>query len=449
MQFSVSAGSDGAYRLDRLLHPLQRGTDFLQKDPTRLGKPYPLPAPREQGNTQFRFQVMDLPRQRRLRDVQTRRRPGDVLLFGHSHEISKVAEFHAADNHTRRVLRLKEHDIYQRESARVRIRVTFKRMNHIMNTLPPSAPAQKHPRKGALSGRTFNLPNVNLPPMPALASPGVILDGKAVGSFDEFDSILGYPDVRSFHRKFGLVIPATNTSMEHELWSIIFANQEPHGLRGIGLHTSNVVTPRPQLGTGRDLMNYQQQFLQGLEAAVEVAALAQPEYMIMGMSLEHIIGGLEAISAPMAALEARSGLGWAASHEAMPAALQRYGAQRIGLLTPFDRLGNQHATRLFEDLGFEVVSAVGFSCANAQHIAHIPDSAKEKAILKLLATKANRLDAIVQCGTNLSLLQVTEKLEPVIGIPILGANAVLFWYALRENGFDAPLISAGRLLREF
>lgn len=322
-------------------------------------------------------------------------------------------------------------------------------MNAIMQTLRPSALLKNHARKGALSGRTLTLPNVNLPPMPALAAPGVILNGESVGGFEEFASTPGYPDVRSFRRKFGLVIPATNTSMEHELWSIIFANQGPRGLRGIGLHTSNVITPRPRLATERDLMEYQQQFLQGLQAAVEAAALAQPEYMIMGMSLEHIVGGLEAIRAPMAVLEAHSGLGWAASHEAMPAALQSYGARRIGLLTPFDRLGNENATRLFEDLGFEVVSTVGFSCANALHISHIPDSAKEKAILELLATKANRLEAIVQCGTNLSLLQVTERLEPVIGIPILGANAVLFWYALRENGFDAPLIGAGRLLREF
>ncbi len=34
-------------------------------------------------------------------------------------------------------------------------------------------------------------------------------------------------------------------------------------------------------------------------------------------------------------------------------------------------------------------------------------------------------------------------------IPILGINAVTFWYALRENGFEGALVGAGRLLREF
>ncbi|MDH3557796.1 MAG: arylmalonate decarboxylase, partial [Deltaproteobacteria bacterium] len=116
---------------------------------------------------------------------------------------------------------------------------------------------------------------------------------------------------------------------------------------------------------------------------------------------------------------------------------------------PFDKKGNESATQMFEELGFEVVSSVGFSCANALHIAHVPDWAKEKAILELLANDENKLDAVVQCGTNMSLIDVSEKLEPVVGIPILGINAVTFWYALRENGFEGGLVGAGRLLREF
>lgn len=286
-------------------------------------------------------------------------------------------------------------------------------------------------------------------PMPALAPPGAIHNGAPAANFGGIDSSRSYPDVRSFRKKFGLVIPATNTSMEHELWSLIFANQGPDGLRGVGLHTVNVVTPRPKLETEADLLEYQKQFLGGLRAAVDTAQLAQPESMIMGMSLEHILSGLDRVRAPMKEVEAHSGLKWATWHDAAPAALKKFGARRIGLLTPFDKQGNESAKRLFEELGFEVVATFGFSCANAMHIAHIPDWAKERAILEYLATDDNQLDAVVQCGTNMSLLEVTEKLEPVIGIPILGINAVTFWHALRENGFTAPLVGGGRLLREF
>jgi maleate isomerase len=301
---------------------------------------------------------------------------------------------------------------------------------------------------GALSGKPIHLPDVNAPPMPSLASPGVVHNmGKAAG-FGEIDSSRGYPDVRSFRRKFGLVIPATNTSMEHELWSIILNNQGPEGLRGVGLHTANVLTPRPQLRTADDVMEYKRQFLDGLKSAVDTAALAEPQYMIMGMSLEHILWGIDEIRAPVAAIEAYSGLSWATWHDGIRAALTRFAARRIGILTPFDQRGNASAIRMFEDLGFEVVASVGFSCANALHIAHVPDWAKERAILELLATSENNLDAVVQCGTNMSLTQLSERLEPVLGLPILGINAVILWYALRENGFTGPLAGGGRLLRE-
>lgn len=302
---------------------------------------------------------------------------------------------------------------------------------------------------GLLSGKKIVLPDVDAPPMPSLAPSGVVHDGKKAEGFGTLDASRGYPDVKSFRRKFGLIVPATNTSMEHDLWNIIFRNRGPRGLDGVGLHTACVVTPRPKLETEADLTEYRMQFLGGLRSAFDVAALAQPHYMLMGMSLEHILGSIEQIRAPVADIEAYSGLAWATWHDAVSAALRKYGARRIGLLTPFDAKGNASATRMFEELGFEVVSSVGFSCANALHIAHVPDWAKEKAILELLATDRNGLDALVQCGTNMSLIDVAERLEPVVGIPILAINPVIFWYALRENGFQEPLSGAGRLLREF
>lgn len=262
------------------------------------------------------------------------------------------------------------------------------------------------------------------------------------------DPAIDYPDVRSYKRKVGLIVPVTNTTMEHELWSIVFANHREEALRGVGLHTVNVVTPRPKLETEADLLEYNKQFVGGLGVAVEQARLAEPDMLVMGMSLEHILTGIADIRELMSGVAARSPAPWATWHDAAPAALRFFGARRIGLLTPFDRRGNANARRMFEDLGFDVVSTFGFACPNAVQIAHVPDAAKERAIREHLATKSNRLDAVVQCGTNMGMLDVTERLEPEIGIPILGINAVIFWHALRTSGIRAALAGGGRLLRE-
>jgi maleate isomerase len=286
------------------------------------------------------------------------------------------------------------------------------------------------------------------PAIPALAPPGVILDGRPARGFEALAEGGSYPDGLSPTMKFGLLLPATNTTMEQELWRLVVGNSGPGRLQGVGLHTTVVPTPRPRLGNAAELAEYKAQFIGNLRNAVELALLANPQRLIMGMSLEHILHGLPAIERTMDEVKAMAPLPWTTWHESAAAALRSVGARRIGLLTPFDATGNQNATRLFEDLGYTVVAAVGFSCMQAAHIAHVPEWAKEKALFELLATPRNRIDAVVQCGTNMSLSQVAERLEPMLGIPILGINAVTFWHALREAGIGVPLHGGGRLLRE-
>jgi len=317
---------------------------------------------------------------------------------------------------------------------------------------PSAAPGSEGPPVGktivgTLSGRPIFIPDVNAPPMPSIAPPGPILDGRPTDAFDAAKLSDGHPDACSYRRRFALVIPATNTTMESELWDILVRNRD-RGLDGIGLHTSTVVT-KPAVADAAGLEAFKRDFLGGVRGAANTAMLARPQYFILGLSLEHIVVGLDSIRGTMAGLSTYGPLSWATWHDAIGAAFDRYRVKRIGLLTPWEKLGNASGVRMFEDMGVEVVANVGFSCANVQQIAHLPDAAKEKAVLELLATPANRLDAVVQCGTNMSMTAVAEKLEPRLGIPIFGINATLLWYALRENGFTSPLLHAGRLSREF
>lgn len=66
----------------------------------------------------------------------------------------------------------------------------------------------------------------------------------------------------------------------------------------MGLHTSGISTPRPQLGNQAELEEYKRFFLSGLNSAVVQALLAQAQYLIMGMSLEHILKGIDEIREP-------------------------------------------------------------------------------------------------------------------------------------------------------
>ena len=301
---------------------------------------------------------------------------------------------------------------------------------------------------GSLSGKTIKLPNVNKDPMPSAAASGFVLNGEPFAGI-KITNAPGLPDSRSYKKKFALFIPFTNTVMEHELWNIIFNNENEGELNGVGIHTVNVEIPKPHVNNEAELIQFKEQFINGLNKAVVQANFAQPEYLIMGMSLEHILYGLKDVQSVMNDIEVKYPYSWATWQDAADAALKKYKAKRIAIITPFIKEGNNNAIKMFEDLGYEVVASFGFACPNLVDIAHIPDSAKEEVILKYLATPENHIDAIVQCGTNMSMINVSEKLEPQIGIPIIGINAALLWYALRENGFNNPLKKSGRLLREF
>ena len=301
---------------------------------------------------------------------------------------------------------------------------------------------------GTLSGKKIVLPGVNDAPMPFINVPDIFYNGKPIPNFN-IKLSPGNPDSRSFNKKFALLIPATNTIVEHEMWSIIFNNQGEGGLDGVGIHTTNIETPIIQVKTDADLQAFKNQYIEKLNSAIEQASLSQPEYLIMGMSLEHILHGISEIDGVMNQIESMHKYSWSTWTKAADAALKKYHAKRIGIITPWTSNANQNAIKMFQDLGYEVVADFGFSCTKLVDIAHIPDEAKEEAILKYLATPENKLDAIVQCGSNMSMLNVSEKLEKQLGIPILGINAVTLWYALRENGFTKPLNKSSRLLKEF
>lgn len=301
---------------------------------------------------------------------------------------------------------------------------------------------------GRLSGREIRIPDVDVPPIPLIAPGGVIVNGQADATFGSIGSpARGYPDSRSHRLRLGLLLPATNTVMEHELWSLVFNNQSGGSLDGVGIHTTVVLTPKPDVSTPEGIETYKRSFLGGLEHSVRTALLAAPQYLVLGFSLEHILHGLDSVRDAMAPVETYSDLSWSTWQDAAPAALAALGARRIGLLTPFEEVGNASAIKMFEDLGFEVVASVGMACGNVQHIAHIPDWAKQRAVLEVLATPSNRLDAVVQCGTNMGMLSIIDELESVSGVPVVAINPVLLWYALREAGIGAPILGGGALLR--
>jgi maleate isomerase len=59
------------------------------------------------------------------------------------------------------------------------------------------------------------------------------------------------------------------------------------------------------------------------------------------------------------------------------------------------------------------------------------------------------IDAIVQVGTNLSMVRLAAAAEMWLGKPVVAINTATYWHALRANGIDDRMEGFGRLLAEF
>jgi maleate isomerase len=131
--------------------------------------------------------------------------------------------------------------------------------------------------------------------------------------------------------------------------------------------------------------------------------------------------------------------------EACRAALETLGARRIAVFTPYQPIMREQIVRYFEDCGISVVRYKDLRCTSATAIAEIgPEPLRE--VLRVL--DGPDIDAIVQCGTNLSMLRLAGDAEGWLAKPVIAINAATLWHAYRQNGFDDKLYGYGALLRD-
>ncbi len=61
---------------------------------------------------------------------------------------------------------------------------------------------------------------------------------------------------------------------------------------------------------------------------------------------------------------------------------------------------------------------------------------------------AGDVDALVQVGTNFSMIALADRMEQELGKPVIAINAANIWHALRRVGIGAQFDGFGSLLRE-
>ena len=245
-------------------------------------------------------------------------------------------------------------------------------------------------------------------------------------------------DALGWRKKFGVIAPSTNTIVEPDFHQML--------VPGVTAHLSRIWIKDQDLSSDDAFEALLEQIRIEIEFAVQRVMTAEPDYMVMGMSAETFWGGVEGNREFIRQITEWTGLKVATGAEACERALHLFGAKKIAVVTPYQPVGDENVIKFFNEIGFEVVRIKGLRCPTAVSIAEVSEDELREALLEI---DGDDVDAIVQAGTNLSMLRLADEAERWLKKPVIAINAATWWFALRENGIEDKIQGCGRLLREF
>jgi maleate isomerase len=246
-------------------------------------------------------------------------------------------------------------------------------------------------------------------------------------------------DVLGWRRKFGVIGPSTNTIVQPD-----FDDMRPPGVTN---HYSRIFTPNADAVSNDSFRAATDVIAGNVLDAVRSVMTCAPHYLVMGMSAVTFIKGAKGADAFMRQVEETAGVKISIGSHASTAALRRYGGvRRIAVLSPYWPVMNIEVIRYFNDMGYEVVRDICLQCRSWIQIAEQTTDTLRAALIKL---DGDDVDAIVQVGTNLSMVRLAAATEIWLGKPIIAINTATYWHALRANGIEDRLEGFGRLLAEF
>ena len=248
-------------------------------------------------------------------------------------------------------------------------------------------------------------------------------------------------DVLGWRKKFGVLGPSTKTIVQPD-----FEMMRPAGVTN---HYSRIFTPNAKAVSNESFMAGTAVIAANVIDAVRSVMTCEPDYLVMGMSAVTFFGGARGADEFQEKVEREAGVGISIGSHSCTAALKAYGAgKRIAFLTPYYPAANDQVRRYFTESGFTVVRDICLQCPSWTGIAEVPTSVLRERLIELNGDGRD-VDAILQVGTNLSMVRLAAAAELWLGKPVIAINTATYWHALRQNGIADKIEGLGRLLEEF
>jgi maleate isomerase len=242
-------------------------------------------------------------------------------------------------------------------------------------------------------------------------------------------------DALGWRKKFAVLIPSTNTSVQPE-----FDDMRPAGVTN---HISRIRIPNIPLQSDADFNKLIDLIGSAQDEAVVSAMSCEPDRLVLGISAETFWGGYQMSVKLKQHLLEMTKLPVSMGSEACEEVLKLYNVKTLGVVTPYWPVGDRNVIQFFEEAGFKVKRIEGLKRTSPVDIAHTTEAELRAALVKL---DGDDVDALIQVGTNLAMARLAAQAEVWLKKPVFAINTAIYWHALRHSGIEDKVDGFGSLL---
>ena len=216
-------------------------------------------------------------------------------------------------------------------------------------------------------------------------------------------------------------------------------------LRPVGVtnHYSRIAIPNNPVNDNESFLKLVDNINKATVEAVDTLTSCEMDYLVMGMSAATFWNGRDGAEKYLKMMTERAGVGVSCGSFATESALNTYKVKHIAFMSPYFEVANEQVKRFYQDCGFTVVRDICFHRPSPVQIAYTTDDMMRKAILEL---DGDDVDAIVQVGTNMSMIRLAAAAELFLGKPVIAINTATYWHALRACGIHDKKAGFGQLM---
>jgi maleate isomerase len=228
--------------------------------------------------------------------------------------------------------------------------------------------------------------------------------------------------------RIGLIVPANNSVIEPELWSVLPDQVSLHAAR---ILARGDLTPqaihRMESDTG---------------AAVEQIAATGVDVIAYCDMVTTFVMQAQWNESTMERLSKTTGVPCISAWTALRDALAKLGARRLAIGTPYPAAIHAMVPPFFQQKEFQVSAHATLDILAMREVPTV-DAARLEAFVAKLNPRDS--DAVVLLATDLPTFSSIASLESEYGVPVLSSNQTILWRALSQLDVGRGVRGLGRL----